>query len=136
MLFTQKVARENAAELERLKATLTPETIRATALAAGHSPAVAKTVAELPGATAAKLETITATHREKSAELDRLRAEVQSLRAQAAAQTSAPTPITAAAYVAGKARPTMTRSEWQKLPPLEQGRAIKDCALIPDPVKP
>ena len=59
------------------------------------------------------------THRESSAELDRLRAENATLRAKLATSKPAPAKpaanMTAEQWKAQNAPPTLTRSEWQKL---------------------
>ena len=67
--------------------------------------------------------------RQASAELDRLRAENASLRAKPA--PAKPATLTAAAYLASVARPTMTRAEFSRLPRGEQGKAIKTITLVP-----
>ena len=74
------------------------------------------------------------THRESSAELDRLRAENATLRAKLATSKPAPAKpatLTAAAYLASVARPTMTRAQFSRLPRGEQGKAIKTITLVP-----
>ena len=73
--------------------------------------------------------------RASSAELDRLRAENASIQAKIAA-TGKPAPakpatLTAAAYLASVAKPTMTRAEFSRLPRGEQGKAIKTITLVP-----
>lgn len=67
--------------------------------------------------------------RQASAELDRLRAENASLRAKPA--PAKPATLTAAAYLASVAKPTMTRAEFSRLPRGEQGKAIKNITLVP-----
>ena len=67
--------------------------------------------------------------RQASAELDRLRAENASLRAKPA--PAKPATLTAAAYLASVAKPTMTRAEFSRLPRGEQGKAIKTITLVP-----
>ena len=67
--------------------------------------------------------------RQVSAELDRLKAENASLRAKIA--PAKPATLTAAAYLASVARPTMTRAEFSRLPRGEQGKAIKTITLVP-----
>ncbi len=64
------------------------------------------------------------THRESSAELDRLRAENASLRAKLA--SAKPATLTAAAYLASVAKPGMTRAEFQKLSHTERNQFIRE----------
>ena len=67
--------------------------------------------------------------RQASAELDRLKAENATLRAKLA--PAKPATLTAAAYLASVAKPTMTRAEFSRLPRGEQGKAIKTITLVP-----
>ena len=55
------------------------------------------------------------THRESSAELDRLKAENATLKARLASAPAKPAALTAAGYLASVARPTMTRAEFDRL---------------------
>ncbi len=71
------------------------------------------------------------THRESSAELDRLKGEVATLKARLASAPAKPATLTAAAYLASVARPTMTRAQFSRLPRGEQGKAIKTITLVP-----
>ena len=69
------------------------------------------------------------TTRQARAELDWLKAENASLRAKIA--PAKPATLTAAAYLASVAKPTMTRAEFSRLPRGEQGKAIKTITLVP-----
>ena len=122
---TQPPAKPKAVELAKLEAVLADCRARK-----------AKSAPGTPMPLIACLATATATAdlrkgstRQASAELDRLRAENASLRAKPA--PAKPATLTAAAYLASVARPTMTRAEFSRLPRGEQGKAIKTITLVP-----
>ena len=122
---TQPPAKPKAVELAKLEAVLADCRARK-----------AKSAPGTPMPLIACLATATATAdlrkgstRQASAELDRLRAENASLRAKPA--PAKPATLTAAAYLASVAKPTMTRAEFSRLPRGEQGKAIKTITLVP-----
>ena len=122
---THPPAKPKAVELAKLEAVLADCRARK-----------AKSAPGTPMPLIACLATATATAdlrkgstRQASAELDRLRAENASLRAKPA--PAKPATLTAAAYLASVAKPTMTRAEFSRLPRGEQGKAIKTITLVP-----
>jgi hypothetical protein len=70
------------------------------------------------------------TTRQASAEIDRLKGEVATLKARLASAPVKPAGLTAAAWIASTARPRMTRAEFSALPHGERGKAVKTITLV------
>ena len=118
-------AKPQAVELAKLEAVLADCRARKAKAAPGTPMPLIACLADK----AAELKAKPGTHRQVSAEFDRLKAENASLRAQIA--SAKPAALTAAAYLASVAKPTMTRAEFSRLPRGEQGKAIKTITLVP-----
>ena len=65
------------------------------------------------------------THRESSAEIDRLKGEVATLKARLASAPAKPATLTAAAWIAANAGPSMSRAEFNKLAHPQRNTAMK-----------